>query len=172
VTEMANSAQLRPVLAVVAGKMFVDRPLFGVGYGQYKKYDVYYLDDRSTTYNLDMVRPYHQHNILLSILVETGLVGMVLYASMLGVWAHVGWRLWKSRSPLAVRQFGLVGVTTVQAYFINGMFQDMTIMPMLNMSLYFMGGTAMALLIESSRLPVTRPQAWVGGGAFSGVFGG
>ena len=43
----ADSVELRPVLAMVAWKMFRDRPLLGHGFGQYNTAKVYYLHDRS-----------------------------------------------------------------------------------------------------------------------------
>ncbi len=77
--EAAESAKLRPILAVVAWHMFLDRPVFGSGYGQYGVASKPYLSDRSTDLPLEKARPYVQHNAFLALLVDTGLVGMGLF---------------------------------------------------------------------------------------------
>ncbi len=95
--EAAESARLRPILAAVAWNMFRDRPLLGCGFGQYRVESLQYLSDRSTDLPLEKARPYVQHNALLALLAETGLVGMGLFATALGLWLRAAWRLWHER---------------------------------------------------------------------------
>ncbi|MDA0660511.1 MAG: O-antigen ligase family protein [Planctomycetota bacterium] len=141
VADMKKSAKLRPILAYVAWEMFQDRPLMGVGFAQYKKWDKHYLGDRSTDLVLEQVRPYHQHNVFLSLLTETGLIGMSLYTGMLLMWSQTAWRLWTSRQHgLEIRQLGLFFLASLSAYLVNGMFQDVAIVPMLHNLLFFLAG--------------------------------
>ena len=65
--EAAESAKLRPILAVIAWHMFLDRPLLGSGYGQYRTESLAYLSDRSTDLPLEKARPYVQHNVFLAL---------------------------------------------------------------------------------------------------------
>ena len=141
VAEMQDSAKLRPILAYVSWKMFLDQPAFGVGFGLYKKHDIYYLHDRTTELTLERVRDYHQHNVFLSLLTETGLVGLTLYVGVLVCWCVYALRLWRQRTiPLEYRQLGLVCLCLFAAYFANGMFQDLTIMPMVHTIVAFVAG--------------------------------
>jgi O-antigen ligase len=144
--EAAESAKLRPILAVVAWHMFLDRPLLGSGYGQYGVASKPYLSDRSTDLPLEKARPYVQHNAFLALLVDTGLVGMGLFTSALMLWMRMAWRLW--RSPLAmpaVRQFGLLFMAFVGVWLPNAMFQDVLIIPMVNTLLVFLAGLVVNL---------------------------
>ena len=84
--EMSQSASLRPILATVAWQMFLDRPLFGCGFGQYKQHDVDYRRDPHSHLPLETATPYEQHNTLLALLTETGLIGAGLFALLLYGW--------------------------------------------------------------------------------------
>ncbi|HTU26669.1 MAG TPA: O-antigen ligase family protein [Pirellulales bacterium] len=139
--EAAESAKLRPILAVIAWHMFLDRPLFGSGYGQYLTESHAYLSDRSTDLPLEKARPYVQHNVFLSLAVDTGLVGVSAFVVMLALWVRMAWRLWCFRqvSP-AARQFGLMFLAFLGVWLPNAMFQDVLIIPMVNMLLLFMAG--------------------------------
>jgi len=65
--------------------MFLDRPLLGVGFGQLLEAKKAYLADRSTDLNLEATRDYIHHNGFLSILTETGLIGVAIYLALPGV---------------------------------------------------------------------------------------
>ncbi len=78
----AESAKLRPILALVAWHMFLDRPLLGCGFGQYPYEMLPYLADRTTELPLEKVRPFVQHNVFLALLTETGLVGVGLFVAL------------------------------------------------------------------------------------------
>ena len=85
----AESAKLRPILATVAWHMFLDRPLLGCGFAQYREVMPEYLADRSTDLPLEKVRPFVQHNVFLALLTETGLIGVGLFVAVLLWWT---WR--------------------------------------------------------------------------------
>ena len=163
VHDMKDSARLRPLLALVAWNVFCDKPLAGVGYGQYTHYNKYYVNNSSSNAPLVKVRDYHQHNIFLSLLTETGACGMALFVTVLACWAVYAGRLWRSTEPLEIRQLGLLFLTLFAAYLSNGMFQDVTIVPMVHMTLFFFAGLTVGQyqLMRSSAMHSNRPGlAW------------
>ncbi len=126
--EMAESVSLRPMLAHVAWKMFLDRPVLGHGFGQYTAAKKPYHYVETANMPLRKVLPYMQHNLFLSYLTETGLVGMGLLILLLGTAIVKGWRLWQSSAaPAAERYFGLLVLAFVGSYCLNGMFHDVSI---------------------------------------------
>lgn len=143
--ETAESARLRPILAVVAWRMFLQQPVFGCGLGHYREKFVEVLDDRSSELPLDMSRRYVQHNVFLGLLTETGLVGAGLFTMLLGCWLCDAWKLWRSAAPLWARQYGLLFLATSASYLSNAMFQDLAIIPMVNMMLFFLAGLTAGL---------------------------
>lgn len=153
--ETAESVKLRPILAMVAWNMFREQPLFGCGFGQYRKHFVNVLADRTTELPLEKSRPYVQHNVFLGLSTETGLVGMGLFALVLAYWTRDAWRLWRSDAPLWARQHGLLFLATLGTYLPNAMFHDLAIIPMVNMYLFFLAGTVTAV----RPLPQTMPQS-------------
>jgi hypothetical protein len=153
----ADSVELRPVLARIAWSMFLDRPLFGCGYAQYSKEHVNYLSDRSTDVVLEKGRAYIQHNVVLSLLTETGLLGLGLFLVLCTLWAFDAWTMWRSTSaPLAYRQTGLLMLAVLGVYFTNGMFHDVSLISMSNMTLFFLAGVTAGLRPEISKKEIRR----------------
>ncbi len=141
VSEMTQSAQLRPLFLTVAMRMFQDRPLLGCGYGQYRRAKYPYLQDAYTGKPLTQTKAYLQHNVFLAYLTELGLFGLAALTVMLGVMTRYAWQGWADqRKPLIQRQFGLLLAAVLAAYCINGMFHDTSIMPMLNMLVFVIAG--------------------------------
>ncbi|MBC8354579.1 MAG: O-antigen ligase family protein [Planctomycetes bacterium] len=146
VKDMSTSASLRPVLATVAWRMFLDYPLFGCGFGQYKEYDVEYLQLIVGDLDLEKAAPYVQHNVFLAVLTQTGMLGFGAWMIMLGLWTRNAWRLWNSRqAPLWARQHGLLFLALLAAFAFNGMFHDVGIISMVNMLLFFIAGVCQGL---------------------------
>jgi len=142
----AESVELRPVLAKIAWDMFLDHPIFGCGYSQYKSEHPNYLSDRSTELVLEKGRGYIPHNVVLSLLTETGLVGLGIFLAIVFLWARDAWRLWRiNTAPLEVRQQGLLMLVVLGTYFVNGMFHDVSAVPMANMILFFLAGVTAGL---------------------------
>ena len=142
VEDMSKSARLRPILAMVAWQMFQDQPLVGCGFGQYPQTHIYYLGDRQTDLPLEQARPYVQHNVFLSLLTETGLIGAGLLVLVIACWCKSGWQLWQQNEVLWVRQAGLLLLVTLSAYVVNGLFHDVSIIAMVHMVLFFLAGMA------------------------------
>jgi len=152
--ETASSVSLRPILAVVAWNMFQDKPLLGHGFSQYKDVHKNYLADRSTSLILEKGRGYEPHNLLLSILTETGLVGLTLYLALMALWFRDAWRLWQRRDgPLWARQIGLLWLALMAALLPNAMFHDMSLVPMSHLLLFFVSGLVASLQLPSAAAP-------------------
>ncbi len=148
----ADSVALRPILATIAWKMFLDRPLLGCGYAQYGEEHENYVSDRSTRLVLERGRGYIPHNVALSLLTETGLVGLGLFVAMLCFWAADAWRLWRDAGPpLWAREQGMLLLVVLGAYLINGMFHDVSVVPMANMTLFFVAGATAGVRTLTNR---------------------
>lgn len=138
VSQMSQSAELRPLFLTVAWRMFEDRPLFGCGFGQYPREKYPYLQDPYTGKPLSMTKYYMQHNVFLAYLTETGLIGLLFLLLMMAMMLEAAWRLWwKIERTLLQRQFGMLLAALLMVYCVNGMFHDTSIMPMTNMLLFF-----------------------------------
>ena len=158
VEEMGKSARLRPILAMVAWQMFQDQPLVGCGFGQYPQTHIYYLGDRQTDLPLEQARPYVQHNVFLSLLTETGLIGAGLLVLVIGSWCKSGWQLWQQNEALRMRQAGLLLLVILSAYIVNGLFHDVSIIAMVHMVLFFLAGMAEGVRAMTCRNKVAAVQ--------------
>ena len=109
---------------------------------------------------LENARPYAQHNVFLAILVDSGLIGLSMLIVMLVTISSMAWNLARNQGhSVAIRCGGLLWLGTFAAYFCNGMFQDVTIIPMVNMFLFFFAGICVSLCergVETRR--VERPR--------------
>jgi hypothetical protein len=156
--EMRQSAQLRPILAMIAWRMFEDRPCFGCGTAQYLTHVGDYLGDRDIDLPLVKAKAYIQHNIFLALLSENGLAGMLPFTALLCLWTAWGYLLWADPGqPLEYRQLGLVFLGFMCGYLVNGMFHDVLVMPMLGSYLFFLAGCVRSLR-EKCQRPEARPR--------------
>jgi len=139
--EMGESLKLRPLLTTVAFRMFADRPIFGVGFGQYTQYKRPYHHGQTTEQPLRKVLPYMQHNLFLSYLTETGLVGLSILLTVIGGIAIQTRKLWLH--PCCVphaRTVAVLMMVMLWAHLINGCFHDTSLVPMTGMLLFFFAG--------------------------------
>lgn len=141
VADMEQSAQLRPLFAIVAYNMFQDRPIAGVGFGQYSRAKYPYLKDPNTGKPLTLTRPFMQHNVFLAYVTESGLIGLAVLMFLLFQCLRVTWRVWSNQEThLVARQLGLLGLVLLSCYTINGMFHDVSIVPKMHVLLMFLFG--------------------------------
>jgi O-antigen ligase len=144
--DSAKSVKLRPLLAIVAYEMFKDRPVLGHGFGVYKRASKPYFHIRSYGMPLEECRGYFQHNIILSVLVDTGIIGLTICSWLFVHWTRTAWRLGHTIGGDPVyRVFGLGAVGTIVGYFAGGMLQDVILMPMIQMYLFFFGAMIVSL---------------------------
>lgn len=97
--EAKDSAEMRLSFAYVSWQMFLDRPLFGWGFGQFPRAKLPYLSDRSVDLPLEPIRPLVHHNTFLSLVSETGGIGLALFLGLLASWGRTAWLV--CRSPVA-----------------------------------------------------------------------
>jgi O-antigen ligase len=140
-TAMEQSARLRPIFVEVAMLMFQDRPLLGCGFAQYAREKHAYLKDAHSSQPLVATKGYLQHNVFLAYLAETGLVGFGFLVTMLTFMALEAWKLWRCQQQVAlIRLYGLLMLAILLNYIINGMFHDVSIIPLSNTLLLFFAG--------------------------------
>ncbi len=133
--------------------MFLDRPLVGCGLGQYSDQCVDYLHDPSTDLPLETARRYVQHNVWLALLTETGLVGAGLFSILLWLWTAHAWRLWhSSTAPPWARRQGLLWLALLGMYIPCAMFHNVSLIPMVNMLMFFLAGLTMGLRPPTAEL--------------------
>lgn len=160
VADMSQSASLRPILAHLAWQVFWDHPLTGCGYRQYEVVSDDYLSDRSTPLQLERGRRYVQHNVFLSLLAETGMIGLGLFLLMWGAVLQASWQLWSAgNAPLETRQQGLLMLVMLSSYVVMAMFHDLTLIPMAHMLMFFLAGVTRHLQGQLSGEAVTGSQS-------------
>lgn len=121
--ETKESTYMRAAFAYVSIQMFKDKPLMGFGFNQFQVYNLPYLEDRSTEIRLDSIRGYVHHNSFLSILVDLGLIGAVLYTLMVFARFQVLVEVWRhpkaNQATAAVTGLSLcvIGVHAIQMVF-------------------------------------------------------
>ena len=164
-----DSTYMRASFAYVSWQMFLDHPVLGVGLSQYILAKDEYLSDRTTELRLEGIRDQLLHNLPLSILVETGLVGFGLYLAMFYAWTRDAWRLWRNRRvPDWARSQGLMMLGLMVVYIPNALFQPLGHMNIVHMMFFFLAGITAALAAtfqpsgaKSRSMPVLRPAAAV-----------
>jgi O-antigen ligase len=156
-----KSMKLRPLLAIVSWEMFKDHPIAGHGYGHYFAHNDAYHNDRGYNMPLEQARTYAQHNVFLSLLVDTGLIGFSLFSTWLLMLGGIGWQLARDlQGRPESRWIGLLMLGTLIAYFCNGMFQDVMIIPMVHMFLFFLAGVTVTAFHKglAAALPRESPS--------------
>jgi O-antigen ligase len=138
--------------------MFLDRPILGFGFGQFPEAKLPYLSDRSTPLDLESIRPLAHHNTYLSLLVELGLMGFLLYMALLGMWLLYGWRLARgSRQPDWARHHGVLFLCAMATYAVQMLFHDVTLTSIDHSIIYLLAGMTVGMS-ASGRTP-QRPDA-------------
>lgn len=97
--ETLESTRMRGAFAYVSYQMIFDKPIAGFGFNQFQVFNRPYLDDRTTNIRLESIRGYVHHNSYLSLLVDLGLVGGVLFLAATIAFMRTAWTLWSH--PLA-----------------------------------------------------------------------
>lgn len=157
--DAAKSVSLRPLLALVAFEMFKTHPIAGHGYGHYKEHAPVYHTVRDYDLPLEQARPYIQHNVWLSILVDTGLVGLSLMLALFAIFGIFGWKLAAvSTATSAERELGMVAMGLLVAYVINGLFHEVSIIEMIHMYLFFTAGLLVSAMMRNDAPEPAEPE--------------
>jgi O-antigen ligase len=158
-TEARESAEMRASFAYVSWQMFLDRPLFGFGFGQFYREKLPYLSDYTTELRLETIRDFIHHNTYLSLLTETGLIGLALYLTILSGFARRGWRLSRDGNPQWMCVHGILLVGALATYAVQMMFHEVSYTAIDNSLLMLIAGIAVGLTVgrrSESRDPTTR----------------
>ncbi len=150
--DTARSVGMRGSFAYVSWKMFLDRPLFGFGFGQFPEAKLPYLADRSTDLHLEQIRPYIHHNTFLSVLTETGLVGLTLLLAVLVAWGWAAWQLAHDpRKPDGARAQGPLMLGVLGFYVCQAAFHEVSYLAMDNGLVFFLAGLTVGLARSGPR---------------------
>ena len=144
--QTSQSVSMRGSFAFVSWQMFQDRPLLGFGFGQFPKEKLPYLSDRSTPLQLETLRPYVHHNTYLSLLTETGAVGLALFSLILVLWIKNGLALASSdQAPPWARRWGILTLAVLAVYATQAMFHELTYTPLDTSLVFFFAGITAGL---------------------------
>ena len=143
--------------------MFVDHPLLGAGFGRFEEAKLPYLDDRETDLKLQTIRTWSHHNTLLSLLTETGIVGLALFLALIAWWARQAWRLYHDpRSVPWVKEQAALLLGVLPLYLVQSVFHELSYTPIDNSLLFYIAGITCGLVAPSTAgmaLPL-RDAAW------------
>ncbi len=142
--ESGHSVDQRKSFAYVSAKMFWDHPVFGVGFGRYYDCKLPYLSDRSQSFELESLRGLHHHNTFLSLLTETGMLGLAAFVALLVAWGRVAWSLVRD-VELATweRSQGLLMLAVLVTYLSSAVFHDLSLLPSQQWILFLLAGLTM-----------------------------
>lgn len=139
---------LRIGLAQMSWDMVKDHPLFGVGFGHFRDVAPNYARDPSSPYTAFGTSAL-EHNNLLSIVSETGFLGLVLYLglviTLLKISVAVYRRLPENAGGFISRDMIVLYWILATAYFCDGMFRETSDSPFANCLFY--GLTAMPVAL-------------------------
>jgi O-antigen ligase len=153
--ESQHSVDQRKSFAYVSWQMFKEHPVFGVGFGRFYDRKLPYLSDRSQDFELESLRPLHHHNTLLSLVTETGMLGLAAFLGLLAAWARIAWSLVRDNQiPLWVRAHGVLMLAVLVAYLTSAVFHDLTLLPSQQWILFLAAGLTMNLRL--SEVPNVR----------------
>lgn len=145
-SETRESAGMRKMFAYVSWQMFLDRPLWGCGFGRYIDAKNPYLADRDTELHLESIRGYAHHISFLAILVENGIIGLGLFLTVLWMWVREAWQLIRSTTaPWWVRRQGVVFLAALAVYLPHAATHSVQDMPTVNVLLFFLAGVTASL---------------------------
>ena len=157
-----HSVGQRAAFAYVSWQMFKDHPVAGVGFGRFYDRKLPYLSDRSQSFELESLRPLDHHNTLLSLLCETGLVGLAAFVALLGAWARSAWSLLRRTDrPAWVRSHGLLMLAVVVSYLSSALFHDLTLLPTQQWLLFTLAGMTVNLRLKSTEQGARSGAIWV-----------
>ncbi len=149
--EAEMSARSRVSFAYVSWQMFLDRPLMGCGFGNFPTAVLPYLDDRSVDLPLHRLRGLSHHNTLLSLLCETGIIGLSAFCTLLFFWARTAWKVFRDSSiPDWGRSQGVLMLGALGVYVAQLLFHDLTYTPMENSLMYLLAGLTLAVQFKQT----------------------
>lgn len=151
VADTRQSVDMRGSFAYVSWLMFQDHPILGFGFGQFPSAKLDYLSDRSTAMPLEQIRGYVHHNGYLSLLTETGLVGLALFLTVPIGWSYRAWRLWQEKElPSWERSVAPMTLGVLALYLCQLMFHELSYTPLDHSLVFFIAGLNANLTTEAA----------------------
>ena len=152
---------LRVGLAQMTWEIVKEHPLFGLGFGHFRDFAPSFARDPSSPYYAFGTTAL-EHNNLLSIAAETGVVGTALYVTMMLVLIRSSIRLYRKLPPgapgLVSRDMLVLYWILAAAYFIDGTFRETSDNPFANSLFFGLSAIPVALDYLLSPVPIrARP---------------
>jgi exopolysaccharide biosynthesis WecB/TagA/CpsF family protein len=163
VEDSEHSVGQRQSFAYVSWQMFKDHPILGVGFGRFYDKKLPYLSDRSQEFELESLRPLHHHTTLLSVLTETGIVGLAAFVGLFVAWIRSAWRLSTNNSTAWVRAQGVLMLALIANYLCSAVFHDLTLLPSQQLLLFVFAAITVNLSESAAFVPaLPRLRLWEG----------
>ena len=145
----SHSVYQRQSFLLVSLRMVAEDPLLGCGFGRFFDKKLPYLADRSQQIELESIRQLDHHNTYLSILTETGAIGLTLLLAMLAALVLAACRMFRTQDcPAWIREQGLLMLALLAAYSINGVFHDLSLLAGEQWLLLFVAGAGVGWFAE------------------------
>ncbi|MFH1420129.1 MAG: O-antigen ligase family protein [Planctomycetota bacterium] len=148
---------LRIGLAQMTWEILNEHPLVGVGFGHFRDYAPAYARDPSSPFYA-FGSSALEHNNLLSIVAETGLLGLALYLAMIVFLLRYSIRLYRKLSTSGTgfinRDLLVLYWILTMAYFIDGTFRETSDNPFANSLFFGLSAVPIALDILLSPSPI------------------
>ncbi len=155
-----SSADVRGAFAYVSWQMFLDRPLWGCGFGEFPRAKLPYLADRQTDLNLEQMRPLVHHNTFLSLLTEAGAIGLALFLGVVAGWVRSSYKLWRDpRSPAWAKRHGAWTLAGLAVYGVQALFHELSYTPIDHSLAFLLAGVAAGLSHKVERDGKIEPGA-------------
>jgi len=152
VADTKQSTQMRASFTYVSWRMFLDRPLVGVGVGRFADEKLPYLADRNVDLTLEHIREYVHHNTYLAILTEAGLVGFALLLAVQALWLRTAWALARdAQAPRWMRAHGVLAMATMAIAAIQMIGHEITFTPIDHSLIFLVMGVAAGLAAQRRR---------------------
>lgn len=155
VQDTRNSVSMRASFAYVSWKMFLDSPLVGHGFTQFKEAKLDYLGDRNVDLVLESIRDYDHHNTFLSVLVDLGIVGFIPFLAMYYYWTRDSWQLAHRAEPPWAKSLGILFLGVIVISWMQMFGHEITYTPIDHLLIFFVAGMAMG--IKQQFDPVVAP---------------
>lgn len=145
-SETRDSTQMRGSFTYVSWRMFQQQPLLGHGFGHFREAKWPFLFDRTTEFNLQSIRILVHHNTLLSLLTETGMIGLSLFLAVCVGWMRNASQLWRCPfSPRWGRGHAELFMAAFGVYTCQLLFHELSFSTLDNSLLFFLAGVTVAL---------------------------
>ncbi len=161
-SDTRDSTRMRVAFAYVSWRMFQEQPILGHGFGHFPQAKLNFLSDRSTDLNLQAIRSLVHHNTLLSLLTETGVIGLSLFLLMCWTWLRSAWELYRSPfSPPWARSHAALFLAAFGVYTCQLLFHELSYSTLDNALLFFLAGVAVGLRPLASGVPAALPMSHI-----------